>query len=61
VSAAGRLLLFYREFFRDHPEKFDFREPGTIFVQEYADFIAHKNEKLGSAGKLDEVGASVKR
>ena len=24
-------------------------------IEEYAKFIAHKNEKLGSAGKLDEV------
>ena len=51
----------HREFFRDHPEKFDFRDPGKIFVKEYADFIAHKNEKLGSAGQLDAVRASVKK
>jgi len=51
----------HREFFRDHPEKFDFRDPGKIFVTEYADFIAHKNEKLGSAGQLDAVRASVKK
>jgi len=28
-------------------------------VEEYANFIAHKNEKLGSAGKLDQVRASL--
>ena len=39
----------------------DFHGPGKIFVQEYADFIAHKNEKLGSDGKLDEVRASAKK
>lgn len=61
IDTDGRLVWtrVHREFFRDHPEQFDFRPPGKIFMQEYADFIAHKNEKLGSAGKLDEVRASV--
>src|SRR3982751_2042995 len=61
IDTDGRLVWtrVYREFFRDHPEKFDFREPGKIFVEEYANFIAHKNEKLGSAGQLDTVRASV--
>ena len=49
------------EFFRDKPAEFDFRPPGKIFMQAYADFIARKNEKLGSAGTLDEVRASVKK
>jgi fructose-bisphosphate aldolase, class II len=40
----------HTEFFPDHPEKFDFRDPSKIFVQEYANFIAHKNEELGSRG-----------
>ena len=63
IDTDGRLVWtrVHREFFRDHPEQFDFRPPGKIFVEEYANFIAHKNEKLGSAGKLDEVRASVKR
>ena len=62
IDTDGRLVWtrVHREFFRDHPEQFDFRPPGKIFVTEYANFIAHKNEKLGSAGKLDEVRASVK-
>ncbi len=57
IDTDGRLVWtrVHREFFRDHPETFDFRKPGVIFVQEYAKFIAHKNEKLGSAGQLDEV------
>ncbi len=49
----------HREFFRDHPEKFDLRDPGKVFIAEYAKFIAHKNEKLRSAGTLDEVRAAV--
>ncbi len=62
IDTDGRLVWtrVHREFFRDHPEKFDFRDPGKVFVKEYADFIAHKNEKLGSAGQLDEMRASVK-
>src|SRR6195256_3614692 len=62
IDTDGRLVWtrVHREFFRDHPEQFDFRPPGKIFMQEYADFIAHKNGKLGSAGQLDAVRASVK-
>jgi hypothetical protein len=41
--------------FRDHPGEIDFRPPGKIFVDEYAKFIAKKNEKLGSANKLSSV------
>ncbi len=63
IDTDGRLVWtrVHREFSRDYPEKFDFRDPGKIFVKEYADFIAHKNEKLGSAGQLDAVRASVKK
>jgi len=62
IDTDGRLVWtrVHREFFRDHPEQFDFRPPGKTFVEEYANFIAHKNEKLGSAGQLDTVRASIK-
>ena len=61
IDTDGRLVWtrVHREFFRDQPAKFDLRDPGKIFMGEYAKFIAHKNEKLGSAGKLDEVRAHV--
>ena len=36
-----------------------FATPGKIFVAEYAKFIAHKNEKLGSAGQLEKVRAAL--
>jgi fructose-bisphosphate aldolase class II len=57
IDTDGRLVWtrVHREYFRDQPEKFDFRGPGKIFMAEYAKFIAHKNEKLGSAGRLEEV------
>lgn len=60
IDTDGRLVWtrVHREFFRDYPEKFDFRDPGKTFVTEYAKFIAHKNHKLGSAGKLEEVRAA---
>jgi fructose-bisphosphate aldolase class II len=61
IDTDGRLVWtrVHREFFRDQPEKFDFRAPGKIFIGEYAKFIAHKNEKLGSAGQLAAVRAAV--
>jgi fructose-bisphosphate aldolase class II len=61
IDTDGRLVWtrVHREYFRDQPEKFDFRGPGKIFVAEYAKFIAHKNEKLGSAGRLEKVRAAV--
>src|SRR4051812_28053824 len=63
IDTDGRLVWtrVHREFFRDKPGEFDFRPPGKIFMQEYANFIARKNEKLGSAGQLDTVRASVKK
>ena len=61
IDTDGRLVWtrVHREFFRDHPEKFDFRDPGKTFMAAYADFIAHKNEKLGSAGQLDKVRGAL--
>src|SRR5512137_554206 len=57
IDTDGRLVWtrVHREFFRDFPEKFDLRDPGKVFMAEYARFIAHKNEKLGSAGTLETV------
>jgi fructose-bisphosphate aldolase class II len=61
IDTDGRLVWtrVHREYFRDHPEKFDFRGPGKIFMAEYAKFIAHKNGKLGSAGRLESVRAAL--
>jgi fructose-bisphosphate aldolase class II len=62
IDTDGRLVWtrVHREFFRDFPEKFDLRDPGKIFMAEYAKFIAAKNEKLGSAGQLEEVRKLLK-
>jgi fructose-bisphosphate aldolase class II len=62
IDTDGRLVWtrVHREYFRDHPEEFDFRKPGTVYVTEYAGFIVHKSEKLGSAGQLAAVRATLK-
>jgi len=61
IDTDGRLVWtrVHREFFRDHPEKFDLRDPGKIFMAEYAKFIAEKNGYLGAAGQLDAVRAML--
>ena len=57
IDTDGRLVWtrVHREYFRDHPENFDFRPPGKILMSEYAAFIVHKCQKLGCAGHLDEI------
>ncbi len=57
IDTDGRLVWtrVHREMFQDHPEVFDLRTPGKLFMQEYANFIADKNEYLGSAGELENV------
>ena len=57
VDTDGRLVWtrVHREFFLNSPGEFDLRPAGKIFMAEYAKFIAHKNEKLGSAGTLPEI------
>lgn len=57
IDTDGRLVWtrVHREHFLEHPENFDLRPVGKIFMAEYAKFIADKNMKLGSAGQLGEV------
>ncbi|NLF16404.1 MAG: ketose-bisphosphate aldolase [Lentisphaerae bacterium] len=57
IDTDGRLVWtrVHREFFRDFPEKFDLRDVGKPFMEEYAKMIAGKNAMLGSAGKLGMV------
>jgi fructose-bisphosphate aldolase class II len=61
IDTDGRLVWtrVHREFFRDNPGAFDFRPPGKIFIEEYAKFIAHTCEKLGSAGQLEDLRKSL--
>lgn len=57
IDTDGRLVWtrVHREYFRDFPENFDLRPIGKVFMDEYAQFIAAKNVKLGSAGHLSEL------
>ncbi len=57
IDTDGRLVWtrVHREYFRDHPEAFDFRKPGKEYIKEYAAFIVHKSDKLRSAGTLEQV------
>jgi len=61
IDTDGRLVWtrVHREFFRDKPEKFDLRDVGVPFMEEYAKLIAAKNQMLGSAGHLDEVRSKL--
>jgi fructose-bisphosphate aldolase, class II len=61
IDTDGRLVwcAIYRETFRDKPNDFDPRTPGKPFMAAYADYITHKNQKLGSAGQLESVRASL--
>jgi len=61
IDTDGRLVwcAVHREFFRDNPAEFDLRGPGKPFMNAYAEFIAHKNGKLGSAGQLAAVRESL--
>ena len=61
IDTDGRLVWtrVHREHLRDHPDSFDFRKPGELFMQEYAAFVAHKAEKLLSAGTLPGVRAAL--
>jgi fructose-bisphosphate aldolase class II len=57
IDTDGRLVwcAIHRESFRDDPANFDLRPPGKVFMAAYAEYIAHKNSKLGSAGQLSDV------
>jgi fructose-bisphosphate aldolase class II len=63
IDTDGRLVWtrVHREFFRDHCEKFDLRDPGKIFMEEYAKMIAHKNRVLGCAGTIEEFRAKLRK
>lgn len=62
IDTDGRLVWtrVHREYFLEHPENFDLRPPGKVFMAEYAKFIADKNHKLGSAGQIPEIKKFLK-
>ena len=62
IDTDGRLVWcrVHREEFNAHPENFDLRPPGKVFMAEYAKFIASRNRYLGSAGNLAGATAHAK-
>ncbi|HSM25804.1 MAG TPA: class II fructose-bisphosphate aldolase, partial [Anaerolineaceae bacterium] len=62
IDTDGRLVWtrVHREHFLEYPENFDLRPPGKVFMTEYANFIADKNRKLGSAGQIPEIQTLLK-
>jgi fructose-bisphosphate aldolase class II len=63
IDTDGRLVWtrVHREHFNEHPENFDLRPIGKVFMAEYAKFIAEKNNYLGSNGQLEAVSKLVKK
>jgi fructose-bisphosphate aldolase class II len=63
IDTDGRLVwcAIHREAFRDDPANFDLRPAGKVFMAAYAEYIIHKNSKLGSAGQLEGVRKSLKK
>ncbi len=61
IDTDGRLVwcAIHRESFVADPQNFDLRPPGKAFMAAYAEYIAHKNQKLGSAGQLEGVRKSL--
>ncbi len=61
IDTDGRLVWtrVHREHLRDHPEDFDFRGAGRTYMTEYANFIAHKSEKLGCAHQLESLRKAI--
>ncbi|MFH1269400.1 MAG: class II fructose-bisphosphate aldolase, partial [Planctomycetota bacterium] len=61
IDTDGRLVwcATYRESFRDMPGDFDPRTSGKKFMPAYAEYIAHKNQMLGSAGQLESARKSL--
>ena len=57
IGTDGRLVWtrVHREFFKEKPEQFDFTIPGIIYMEEYANFVAQKNEIVGSAGQIQSL------
>lgn len=62
IDTDGRLVwcATLRETFRDKPEDFDLRTSGKIFMVNYAQYITHKNQMLGSAGQLEAARDALK-
>jgi fructose-bisphosphate aldolase class II len=63
IDTDGRLVWcrVHREEFKSHPDNFDLRKPGKVFMAEYAKYIVHKNNVLGANGRADDLRAFLKK
>jgi fructose-bisphosphate aldolase class II len=63
IDTDGRLVWtrVHREYFNEHPENFDLRPVGKIFMNEYAKFIVEKNNYLGSNNQIEAVQKLVSK
>ena len=63
IDTDGRLVWtrVHREYFLEHPENFDLRPIGKVFMAEYAKFIVEKNNYLGSNNQIDVVRKLVSK
>jgi fructose-bisphosphate aldolase class II len=63
IDTDGRLVWcrVHREYFKEHPDNFDLRPPGKVFMAEFAKYIVEKSKYLGSEGQLDGVRQFLKK
>jgi len=61
IATDGRLIWtrVHREFFRDHPDEFDFMHPGRTYMRDFAGFVGRKCRSLGAAGTALGAPASL--
>jgi fructose-bisphosphate aldolase class II len=61
IDTDGRLVWtrVHREHFMEYPDNFDFRKPGKLMIDAYADFIVHKSQKLLSYNTLETVRKAI--
>ena len=61
IDTDGRLVWtrVHREYLRDHPDAFDFRETGSLIVGELAKFVVEKVQKLGASGTLVTISVRL--
>jgi len=63
IDTDSRLVWMrvYREHLRDNPANLDLREPGRVFMSEYANQVAHLSRCFGCAGRLAEIATALAR
>ncbi|MDA1276853.1 MAG: class II fructose-bisphosphate aldolase [Verrucomicrobia bacterium] len=57
IGTDGRLIWtrVHREFFQKNPKEFDFMQPGKVYIEEFARFVAAKSEILKASGEAQRM------